>query len=202
MRFEGTLKSWNDERGFGFIEPARGGEPVFVHIKAFTARRGRPQVGQRLVFEVEVNAEGRKRAKNVEFPRPAQARNRRDGPAAWGTATLFAVPVFLVLCLVVGIAWRVPGWMVGAYVAASVVSFAVYAMDKSAAIAGRWRISERTLLALGLVGGWPGAIVAQQVLRHKSIKGSFRSAFWVTVLANVVAFVVLSAPPVRAALGY
>jgi uncharacterized membrane protein YsdA (DUF1294 family)/cold shock CspA family protein len=202
MRFEGTLKSWNDERGFGFIEPARGGEPVFVRIKAFTVRQGRPQVGQRVVFEVEVNAQGRKRAKNVEFPRPARMRTRRDGSAAWGTATLFAVPVFLMLCLVVGIAWRIPGWMVGAYAAASVVSFVVYAMDKSAAIAGRWRVSERTLLALGLVGGWPGAIVAQQVLRHKSIKGSFRSAFWVSVLANVVAFVVFSAPPVRAALGY
>lgn len=37
MRFEGTIKSWNDERGFGFIAPALGGDEVFIHIKAFTS---------------------------------------------------------------------------------------------------------------------------------------------------------------------
>ena len=42
MRFEGTLKSWNDDRGFGFIDPSLGGDQVFVHIKAFSKRNGRP----------------------------------------------------------------------------------------------------------------------------------------------------------------
>jgi hypothetical protein len=45
MRFEGLLKNWNDERGFGFIEPLQGGEDIFVHIKAFRVRIGRPHVG-------------------------------------------------------------------------------------------------------------------------------------------------------------
>ena len=47
---------------------------------------------------------------------------------------------------------------------------------------------------LGLLGGWPGAIVAQQVLRHKSNKAAFRASFWLTVLANVAGFIVLSSP--------
>ena len=52
MRFEGFLKSWNDERGFGFIEPVKGGDEIFVHIKALPARSGRPQVIQALSFEI------------------------------------------------------------------------------------------------------------------------------------------------------
>ncbi|RZI78674.1 MAG: cold shock domain-containing protein, partial [Rubrivivax sp.] len=48
MRFDGIIKSWNDDRGFGFIEPAQGGQEIFVHIKAFKGLRGRPQPGQRL----------------------------------------------------------------------------------------------------------------------------------------------------------
>lgn len=69
------------------------------------------------------------------------------------------------------------------------VTLMAYAFDKAAAAAGRWRSSERSLLALGLIGGWPGGIVAQQLLRHKSSKASFREAFWGTVLLNVAAFV-------------
>ena len=45
MRFEGVLSQWNDERGFGFIEPTQGGQEIFVHIKAFRQLAGRPQAG-------------------------------------------------------------------------------------------------------------------------------------------------------------
>jgi uncharacterized membrane protein YsdA (DUF1294 family) len=54
------------------------------------------------------------------------------------------------------------------------------------------------LLLLGLAGGWPGAVLAQQYLRHKSAKAEFRAAFWMTVGLNVAAFVALGSPEVRA----
>ena len=101
---------------------------------------------------------------------------------------------FLLVYLVVAVVWRVPGVVAAVYLVASLVCFVAYAIDKSAAAQGRWRTSEGTLLALGLVGGWPGALVAQQVLRHKSSKASFRAAFWGTVLLNVAAFVALHSP--------
>jgi len=195
MRIDGTLKSWNDERGFGFIDPTQGGQEIFVHIKAFEVRTERPQVGQRLTFEVEVNPDGKKRAKLVQQVRLTRASSRRrDSPAQWGTASYFAIPAFLVLYFFVAIVWRVPNWVAGLYLAASVVCFVVYVVDKSAAVAGRWRVSESTLIFLGLVGGWPGAIVAQQVSRHKSNKVAFRSAFWGSVVLNVLAFIALSSP--------
>jgi uncharacterized membrane protein YsdA (DUF1294 family) len=107
---------------------------------------------------------------------------------------MFAIPAFVIVYLAVGFVWNVPGWMAMGYVIASIICFGAYAADKSAAISGGWRISERDLLVLGLAGGWPGAIVAQQFLRHKSSKASFRSAFWATVALNVAGFVAFNSP--------
>ena len=73
------------------------------------------------------------------------------------------------------------------YVVASVITFLAYAQDKSAAQHNRWRTKESTLHSLALVGGWPGALLAQKLLRHKSSKASFQRVFWVTVLVNVLA---------------
>ena len=48
MRFDGKLEKWNEDRGFGFIAPLRGGEPVFVHFSAFARDGRRPKVGEAL----------------------------------------------------------------------------------------------------------------------------------------------------------
>ena len=69
-------------------------------------------------------------------------------------------------------------------VAASVCAFIAYALDKSAARKNRWRIPERTLHILALMGGWPGALAAQKIYRHKSRKRSFQLVFWTTVLVH------------------
>jgi uncharacterized membrane protein YsdA (DUF1294 family)/cold shock CspA family protein len=202
MRVEGVIKSWNDDRGFGFIEPLHGGQEIFVHIKAFARAAGRPQVNQIVSFEIELDPKGKKRARNVEPIRSARAHPRLNpnSPAQWGTATLFAIPAFLALYIVVGVTWKPPNWVAGIYLALSVLTFGAYWLDKSSSARGGWRTPERTLHALALAGGWPGALIAQQFLRHKSTKTEFRSAFWGTVVANVAAFVLLSSPAGRAVL--
>lgn len=90
--------------------------------------------------------------------------------------------------------WGLPHLVGAAYFLASALCFGVYAMDKAAARAGRWRTSENTLLLMGLACGWPGAALAQQWMRHKSSKPSFRARFWATVLLNIGAFVYLASP--------
>jgi uncharacterized membrane protein YsdA (DUF1294 family) len=75
-----------------------------------------------------------------------------------------------------------------AYLLMSVICFASYARDKSAARRKERRTPESTLLALGLLGGWPGGLLAQQWLRHKTVKQPFRSLFWCTVAANLGLF--------------
>jgi uncharacterized membrane protein YsdA (DUF1294 family) len=75
------------------------------------------------------------------------------------------------------------------YLAASLAAGIAYGNDKFAAQSGAWRTPERTLHALALMGGWPGALVARRVFRHKSRKPSFRFAFWATVALNCGALV-------------
>ena len=154
MRFDGTIKSWNDERGFGFIEPRLGGQDVFVHIKSLPAGTGRP-----------------------------------EAPAPWTAVRMLALPVFAILYGYVATRWAFRPQVAMAYAGVSTVAFVAYAIDKSAAIQGRRRTPESTLHLLGLACGWPGALLAQQVLRHKTSKPTFVAVFWATVLANMGAFV-------------
>jgi len=78
MRVHGTLIKWNDDRGFGFIRPAKGDSEIFVHISAFPKDGVRPTVQELISFEVEVGKDGRQRAVRVMRPghRPVPQRTR------------------------------------------------------------------------------------------------------------------------------
>lgn len=122
-------------------------------------------------------------------PTPTRGTRRGAGPAQY-----LPILAFLLGYLVVTALWPIPLWVAGLYLVASIVCFIVYAIDKSAARANRRRVPEKTLLLLGLIGGWPGAIVAQQTLRHKTQKASFRRPFWASVLVNLLVFAVFATP--------
>ncbi|WP_404343624.1 DUF1294 domain-containing protein [Pseudoalteromonas mariniglutinosa] len=74
------------------------------------------------------------------------------------------------------------------YSVTSIVSFTIYGLDKHASVQQRSRVSERSLHILGLIGGWPGALIAQQWLRHKSQKRAFIIVLWLTIMVNCSAF--------------
>jgi len=82
-----------------------------------------------------------------------------------------------------------PTLILALYFFVSLFTFIMYYVDKTAAQYGYWRIPESTLHFLSLAGGWPGALIAQQKLRHKSKKQPFRDYFWVTVILNVTIFI-------------
>lgn len=195
MRFEGTLTSWNDERGFGYIESNQGGAPIFVHVSSWPRGCGRPRLNQSVTFEVDLGPKG-KRARDVRLhqQRRQVAQSERATRAQWGTATLFAIPAFFLVYAIVSALWRPPLWVAGLYLAFSAAAYVVYAVDKAAAASGARRTPESTLHALALAGGWPGALLAQQFLRHKSTKQEFRQVFWVTVLLNIAGLVLLASP--------
>lgn len=77
------------------------------------------------------------------------------------------------------------------YVIMSVITFCAYGLDKYKAQKGLWRISEKTLHILELYCGWPGALLAQRLLRHKSYKKSFRIVFWAMVVLNILFLVAI-----------
>ncbi|MBM7073169.1 DUF1294 domain-containing protein [Shewanella sp. 202IG2-18] len=71
----------------------------------------------------------------------------------------------------------------------TVISFAFYAWDKFQAKKDGWRIPEKHLHVLSLVGGWFGALLAQHWLRHKTSKVSFRRLLWLTILVNIAGLI-------------
>ena len=95
----------------------------------------------------------------------------------------------------VSLEWLVVG---GAYALLSILCFTLYALDKAAARAGRRRTPESTLLWLGLAGGWPGGLLAQRWLRHKTAKPAFLWRFWLSVAVNVLALGWLAMYPMLA----
>ncbi|HEV7741359.1 MAG TPA: DUF1294 domain-containing protein [Pseudolysinimonas sp.] len=193
VRETGTVRVWNPDRGFGFVRRADGSD-LFLHIKAFPRETPDPEVGAVVTFEVEAQPDGKLRA--------ARARNADEIyiPPVRPTSPILgalAILAFTAIYLLVELNWGpVPLWVLFVYLGLSVITFGSYAIDKSAARLKRRRVAETTLILLGMFGGWPGAILAQQLLRHKTAKLSFRAVFWVSVLINVFVFVALNAPGV------
>ncbi|MEG1056472.1 MAG: DUF1294 domain-containing protein, partial [Janthinobacterium sp.] len=105
-----------------------------------------------------------------------------------------ALLFWLGLMLFAAVQWGVPRLIWLAYGGMSVLTFMAYWQDKWAAQQGRWRTPEKTLQTLALACGWPGAVLAQQWLRHKSSKASFQASFWLLVLLNVAGVLWLCSP--------
>lgn len=187
MRLQGKITRWDDDRGFGFISWHGDASSVFVHIKAFSTTSRRPEVGDIVSYQITTDTNGKSRAEKVRFsdqPKPQQKSSVKRQGSAWPVTF-----VSLFLCFIVASAFlnRISWVVVGACGAMSLATFFAYGWDKSSARLGNWRTPESTLHLMGLVGGWPGGLAAQRLLRHKSSKQEFLSAFWVTAFLNVVA---------------
>lgn len=159
MRFDGRLIQWNDERGFGFIEPAQGGDKVFVHIRAFARAdrepSARPRVGERLSFEIELDTRGRKQARRVGradalvqgSARPAAARanprRRHESPPRRGSLAGLA-STLLGLALMAAIAWQGASWWNARHAERALPQAAATAPVVEAAAATAFRCDGRT----------------------------------------------------------
>ena len=182
MRYLGRLQEWNDVKGFGFVTPNGGGTRAFVHIKAFERAMRRPVLGDLVSYELATDPKGRFNASKVRFASQAPQSHVKNGKPFPGVL----VGMFFLMA-------TVAGWLMGklpvviplAYSLLSLIAYVAYAVDKSAAQRKRWRTPESTLHFFALLGGWPGALAAQEHLRHKSKKVEFRTVFWFTVLLNL-----------------
>ena len=190
MIYQGQVFNWNDEKGFGFVEPNGGGQRAFVHIKAFESQRRRPVDGDTIVYKTAELGDGRYSAVSIRFAtahrQTLKKKSRLAGPAA------ALVLLFCLFLLAAYFMQRISLDILAGYVLLSIITFAAYALDKFAAKRNWQRVSERTLHILGALGGWPGGYFARQLLRHKSSKKTFIKTFWITVVVNIVALFWLS----------
>ncbi|WP_406667594.1 DUF1294 domain-containing protein [Gallaecimonas sp. GXIMD1310] len=184
MRFQGKITQWHDEKGFGFVQPNGGGPRAFVHVSAFKHSTRRPADGEVIFYELTRDSQNRYRAENIQFAPHSQQRRKRPGRTTVFSKVLLASFFAGLTGLVV--AAKLPAWLLALYALMSLVTFVAYAIDKSAAQKGRWRTPERTLQLMALVGGWPGALLAQSALRHKSQKKAFKTTYWATVVINLL----------------
>jgi len=191
MRTKGKITSWNDDKGFGFITPIAGGKRVFIHIKAFSNSNRRPDINQVVTYALSSDKQGRPCAANATLAGDKLPEKTNSTNSSLST---IVAAFFLVIVGVSVLTAKVPPLILALYIVGSLFTFIMYAADKSAARKGNWRTKESTLHLLSLAGGWPGALIAQQKLRHKSKKQSFRSVFWVTVLINCGAFIWMLTP--------
>ncbi|MGS2744349.1 DUF1294 domain-containing protein [Halomonas sp. LS-001] len=187
MALTGRIIFWDDAKGYGFIETEAGGERVFVHISAFQEEAGRPGQGRKVVFEEGTDKHGKLRAEKATltgFALPGLGALVRYARRPGGRAVVLALVFLGGLAALVYWQW-LPLWVPVAYGVVSVVTLLMYSRDKAAALKDKQRTPEKTLHLLALLGGWPGAMVAQQSLRHKSQKRSFRRVYWLTVVINL-----------------
>lgn len=199
MTRTGTIQRWDAARAFGFIRGDGGGAEVFFHVRDWQGSHP-PKLGARVRYEeIHVGGKGPRgmavapesgtaaRPAPARAARPAASARTAPHPAASGGAAWIwlALPVWVAVLATGIVLGRLPAWVAGALLALNAATFAVYMADKAAAQNGTWRTRESTLHLLSLLGGWPGARLAQGLFRHKSSKASFQQTYAATVLLNL-----------------
>ena len=201
MKNPGVISRWNDDKGFGFIRPTAGGDEVFLHISAFRGDR-RPQTGDQVNFIAGKDAQGRLRAEqaqldglaidNPDLRREPRMEGRAERNPRVKLAIFLALCTLPTLCSLRLFVAGLSAWPLLVYPVLSLLTFALYWDDKRSATRGTWRTSESMLHLFELLGGWPGALIAQQKFRHKTRKVSFQVAFWLIVLAHQAFWVLIA----------
>jgi uncharacterized membrane protein YsdA (DUF1294 family)/cold shock CspA family protein len=185
---KGRISHWNDEKGYGFIAPIDGGKELFFHVSSLADRHRRPREHEPVSYRASTGRNGKPCAVDIDYLRsPA-------GTALPRSPVVLLALSFLVVVLVAVLAKALPPVVLVLYIAMSLLTYWMYAADKTAAKRDAWRVSEKILHILSLAGGWPGAILAQTRLRHKTVKQPFKTIFWTTVILNVGIFMLFLTP--------
>lgn len=185
----GKVIEWNDLKGFGFISLKTEESKVFFHISKVKGRHRRPEIGDEVRFDMSIDEKGRCNAHNVtiSYETIRRAESERSSYTEESIpASLYFCATYLILIVAAIMILDGEILFMAAYLLMSVITYTMYAADKSSAQNGSWRTPENTLHIVSLLGGWPGALFAQHQLRHKTRKQPFKSILWMTIFANII----------------
>lgn len=204
MQLTGKVVFWQDEKGFGFLICDQTNQKLFFHIRDLlpnpaTKIKARPVEGDSLLFNLGSDKQGRPIATALQLQRSSAAepmpqvtssrKNIVDLAYAQDLALYFRA-AFLMLVIIALLFGTLPYLLPILYLEASLFTYWLYQADKNAAIAQQTqRLPEESLQMFSLIGGWPGALVAQKKLAHKRSKPLFQREFWLIVLANCILLV-------------
>nr|WP_275445543.1 DUF1294 domain-containing protein [Alteromonas sp. MmMcT2-2] len=164
VKYQGRIQQWDDAKGYGFVEPNGGGTRAFTHIEAFKQRSRRPVNGDIIVYEVEQDRNGNHRACNISLLKDHKAKRlRANKPTSRRKRNVIVLSIFSGALALFTLSGRLPFIVPIVYGAVSLLTILFYGIDKSAAKKEKRRVSEAKLHILSLLGGWPGALLAQQM---------------------------------------
>ncbi|HYC54609.1 MAG TPA: cold shock and DUF1294 domain-containing protein [Candidatus Binatia bacterium] len=175
----GRLIKWNDGKGYGFVQPDDGSADVFAHISAFAEGQRRPKEGDAVFFRIDHGGR-RPKASSVRLdviPLPDTTW------LAYGVAAMCLTVFFLFVLGIIGLSGPILAYMV-----MSILTYGFYFADKRRAERSEWRLTETTLHVLEALGGWPGALLAQAGLRHKTRKMEYQVILWAIIAVHIGAW--------------
>jgi len=192
MQQKGTLVLWNDDKGFGFVRPEDGDKDFFVHISAIKnyqkGQSRRPAVGDEVVFQADASAAGQRRIRHATVAALDGERAEAAAPAQTSRYSARALGLFIKLVAILPILpalhvlWHYHNPLpLLAYAFMTPLTIMYYAEDKRRALQHQWRISNFYLHCFEILGGWPGALLAQNAYRHKLKRGTYQNGFWAIV---------------------
>jgi uncharacterized membrane protein YsdA (DUF1294 family)/cold shock CspA family protein len=190
MQQTGKVVHWRDDKGFGFVVPDNDTLQVFFHIRDFTDSKIRPTEGCRLQFSLSEDKQGRPLAIELKVVSVSAAHLSISEPEMVDLdytrdVALYFRCAFLVLVVIALLFGTLPYVLPILYIEASLFTYWLYRADKAAAKARqRQRLPEQSLQLFSLIGGWPGALLAQKKLSHKKRKFLFQREFLLVIVGN------------------
>lgn len=192
--YRGHVIHWNDEKGYGFIQLNPKYQNLFFHISMFAYHHCRPKVNDAVIFTAEPGKNNGWQAKRVLLLQDKEAiyENHICDIAENSQPKKFEGCVYAVLDAVYFLILTYISLPIAITAAIlSILTVALYSYDKKAAAAGERRIPDASFHIASLLGGWPGALFARPMLRHKIRQDRFKVFFWASIVINFCALYTL-----------
>ncbi len=101
---KGVLKTWKEDRGFGFIKPDDGGKDIFIHISALGAVSRRPITGDVIYYQIAKDNRGKYKAINAQIEGVSLIDDKAEDLLKTGSRKKMAVVMAIGLIIIIAVA--------------------------------------------------------------------------------------------------